>query len=232
MREYLAEGDREKGWSTASAEARRVCHLSHLWTALELNLQTLHMWGGCSRSRECTDTTLIPNAANAMECCPGKTQPENHTWVATGGEDFSKGVLGVWVCSALNVSTIRVQIMHNAWVRHSEPKVCCPSAQSTPEVFRLHLGRRNVITALPQSRSSHLCLSCCLLSSNVPECCQRPSALSPSPRAWENNQLPWKLCISLYSQHPSQDKVKHLQDPAGGRIISQFPPNEQWRKGS
>lgn len=120
--------------------------------------------------------------------------------------------------------------MHSACIGHSQPQLCCPSAQRTPEVFRLHLGRRNAVTALPQSRSSHLCLSCCLLSSSTPECCQRPSAVSPSPRAWKNNKLPWKLCNSLYSQWPSQDKMKPLQDPAGGRIIRQFPPKEQWKK--
>lgn len=120
--------------------------------------------------------------------------------------------------------------MHNTWIRHSQPQVGCPSAQSTPEVFRFHLGRRNAVTALPQSRSSHLCLSCCHLSGSIPECCQRPSAVSPSPRAWKNHKLPWKLCISLYSQCPGQDKMKHLQDPAGGRIISKFPPKEQWKK--
>lgn len=118
--------------------------------------------------------------------------------------------------------------MHNAW--NSQPQVCSPSAETTPEVFGFHLGRRNAVTALPQSRSSHLCLSCCHLSSSIPECCQRPSAVSPSPRAWKNNKLPWKLCISLYSQCASQDKMKQLQDPAGGRIISQFPPQEQWKK--
>lgn len=120
--------------------------------------------------------------------------------------------------------------MHSAWIRHCWPRVCCPSAQSTQKMLRFHLGMRNAMTSLPQSRFSHLCLSCCHLSSSVPECCQRPSAVSPSPGAWKNNKLPWKLCVCLYSKCPSQDKMKHLRGPDGVRIISQFFPKKQWKE--
>lgn len=99
------EGGREKARSTARAEAHGARHLSlsSLNSFGAHGLQTLGTWGGCSRARECTSRALIPNATNAMECCPGKTQPEHHTRIGTGREDFSQGVLGVWGCSALNI---------------------------------------------------------------------------------------------------------------------------------
>lgn len=90
------------------------------------------------------------------------------------------------------------------------------------DAFKINRARRNAMTAISPSRSSHLCLSWYHLSSSVPECTQRP--------LWGEMRVPQKLCICLYFECPSQERMKLLCDPDGVRISSQFFSKDQWKK--
>lgn len=94
LRESLAEGDRGQAWSTARAQAHRGCHLSHsslnslgAQLASTAEVRRLQQEQGMHRH------SLNSSCNDAVECCPGKTQPEHHTWIVTGREDLAKGSL-------------------------------------------------------------------------------------------------------------------------------------------
>lgn len=156
--------------------------------------------------------------ASHLDCCRRRGFQQRGTWCV---KLFSPKCINSWV-----------QIMHNTWIRCLQPQVCCPSAQSTPEMFRFHLGRRNAVTALSQSRSSHLCLSCCHLSNSVPECCQRPSAVSPSPRAWKNHKLPESSVFPCILTVPAKTKLSTYSFLLEEGLLANSLQRNSGRKGS